>query len=326
MKKTLAVSTFVFLTAALALVGCLPAPESYALPQSGSIAETAQALQHLSNQMSAAETARAGDVATAQAHEIAVWTATAAQSTAVAAAAESTRSAQSTATMESLIIQQTATPMKQTAVAAEAEATAQYWSDYYALRDKERRDKREEMTNAMLALAPYVIGGIAFGVVVYASILVGIKYWKKPIVIDRDERGDAPIMITNYGDHIDQDRVPVGVIRVLKSGVTPQLVASESFQKQTTALDQYTDHDTRGSLEAPAAAPRVAAGRANPAQAPALPYPDIQVRRIEPGELPHKLLERPDILAQLDDDWNKDNNVVTVPYQEQPAAQKEATP
>lgn len=322
MRKFLAVTVLLILATALALTGCLPAPEGYALPSSGAIGETAQALQSIANNLATQEAARYAGTSTTQAHEYFQATATAAQSTAIAAAAESTQSAAYTATAVEMINRQTATALSATAVADNEKAKQQAIINAYEVQQMEREAERQRLTNTALALAPYAIGVIAFGVLLYASVLVGVKYWKRPIVIDRDARGDAPILVGNYGDIIDQDRVPVGVIRQLKAGVVAQPVASESFQERTTALDQHVDHDTRGSLEAPASQPRIQGRTSTQQPAQLSPYPDIQVRRIEPGDLPHKLVQRPDIALQLEDDWKKEN-VVTVPYRDNELAQKE---
>lgn len=147
-------------------------------------------------------------------------------------------------------------------------------------------------------------GGLVF------LIVYGVRQMaKRPQVIQRDPRGDAPLLAIRKPDgeqdFIDLDRQPGHVTRMLPGGRmdAPQF-RSAGQEERTTARDQVVDQATR---------PRLGSGARSGGRAPTLPMP-APPRAPAPGLRSVRVLRRLDqagqtgllpgpLLASLKADW-----------------------
>lgn len=230
----------------LAACGTLPEPLSTVTPTGtpdvyqltlGNIQAqaTLEAMQATSQALAAnltatayAPTQQAIETATERAWTVAGWTATAAVGQ-TATAGSGTATAQAwtptpnfTATVE--------------AAAASAQATALHGQAVSV----ELAVERERMMNKVQAVAPWAALAVAF-----VFVLVLAFRWSKVRPVQRDARGDAPLLVID-GKVYDADRNPYPLVDL--SGKKPQIPALTTLEMQsaTTARDQMIDLATRG--------------------------------------------------------------------------------
>lgn len=189
---------------------------------------TASAIQASKTGTAHAPTQQAIETATERAWTMTIWTATAAvEQTATAGSGTATAQAWTptpnfTATVE--------------AAAASAQATALHGQAVSV----ELAVERERMMNKVQAVAPWAALGVAF-----VFVLVLAFRWSKVRPVQRDARGDAPLLVID-GKVYDADRNPYPLVDL--SGKKPQIPAltSPELQSATTARDQMIDLATRG--------------------------------------------------------------------------------
>jgi len=189
---------------------------------------TSQALAANLTATAYAPTQQAIETATERAWTVAGWTATAAvEQTATAGSGTATAQAWTptpnfTATVE--------------AAAASAQATALHGQAVSV----ELAVERERMMNKVQAVAPW-----AALVVAFVFVLVLAFRWSKVRPVQRDARGDAPLLVID-GKVYDADRNPYPLVDL--SGKKPQIPAltTPEMQSATTARDQMIDLATRG--------------------------------------------------------------------------------
>lgn len=201
---------------------------------------TLEAMQATSQAISAnltviayAPTREAAETATERAWMMTGWTATASvEQTATAASGTTTQQSWS-ATATQHVADITATV---DAAAASAQATALHGQAVSV----ELAVERERMMNKVQAAAPWGALGITF-----VFILVLAFRWSKVRPIQRDARGDAPLLVVD-GKIYDADRNPYPLVDL--SGPKPQIPAltPPELQAPTTARDQMIDLATRG--------------------------------------------------------------------------------
>lgn len=247
------------------------------------IARQAAATQVVRTEIAAQATAEANSTATAQAWALIGWTATADAAESTAEAAQTAQAGEAT----------------RTAVAQDAHSTA-VAAEYLAatLRQAQRRN---EATNTVLAWAPYAAAGLLALSMLILGALGAIKYWRSPVVIQRDARGDMPALVGNHGQVLDLDRVIGGVVQLLPSGATAPMLASPEAQERHTARDQAVDLATRGLP-----GQQIPTQRANRAASPGpLPGTPPNYRIYLEPEQPPQLLQDPQLLAALDGQWKE---------------------
>ena len=105
--------------------------------------------------------------------------------------------------------------------------------------------QRQRMMNKMWAVTPWAVL-----LATLAFLIFLILRWSQVRPIQRDPRGDAPLLIIG-GRVYDADRNPYPLLDV--SNKTPQIPAlvPPELQESTTARDQMIDLATRGALDAP---------------------------------------------------------------------------
>lgn len=105
--------------------------------------------------------------------------------------------------------------------------------------------EREQMMNKVQAVVPW-----AALVVSFVFVLVLAFRWSKVRPVQRDARGDAPLLVID-GKVYDADRNPYPLVDL--SGKKPQIPAltAPEIQTATTARDQMIDLATRGSQVQP---------------------------------------------------------------------------
>ncbi len=110
--------------------------------------------------------------------------------------------------------------------------------------------QRKTMMNKVWAASP---AGILF--TLFVTGLVLLFRWNRVRLVQRDPRGDAPLMIVD-GKIYDADRNPFALLDI--SGAEPKIPAlvDSRLQSQTTTRDQMIDLATRGALQAPTQAHR----------------------------------------------------------------------
>jgi hypothetical protein len=193
-----------------------------------SMQATSQALAANLTSTAYAPTQQAIETATERAWTVAGWTATAAvEQTATAGSGTATAQAWTptpnfTATVE--------------AAAASAQATALHGQTVSV----ELAVERERMMNKVQAVAPWTALGVTF-----VFVLVLAFRWSKVRPVQRDARGDAPLLVID-GRVYDADRNPYPLVDL--SGKKPQIPAltMPEMQSATTARDQMIDLATRG--------------------------------------------------------------------------------
>jgi hypothetical protein len=233
-------------------------------------------------------------------------------------AVEATQAAEATA--GALAFQATATRQAwegyQTATAESAQATqAAYGATqqaYQATVTRQAQQREEVLAYGRdygIPLVLFVVAGGLCGLIVWEIR----KLAKRPVVIDRDFRGDAkPLALPVEGGgwmFVDVDRQPGPTITVLPSGAVsaPQL-RSAGQEERTTARDQLTDLTTRprlGSGHKGSAGGTSAVPLAPPPRPPAPGLRQVAVlRRLDQaaatGMLP------PGVVATLQTDWEEE--------------------
>lgn len=165
--------------------------------------------------------------------------------------------------------------------------------------------EREKMMNKVQAVTPWAGLGIAF-----FAALVFVFRWSKVRPIQRDARGDAPLLVMD-GKVYDADRNPLPVADF--SGKKPQipLLTPLELQVPTTARDQMIDLATRGlqsqgSQRQKAIASKMAAQTSLPQPAQIKVIPPDQARPLLQDVLPG--IVRDAIEADLINDEKGQNN------------------
>lgn len=194
---------------------------------------TASAIQASKTGTAYAPTQQAIETATERAWTMTIWTATASvEQTATAASGTATQQTwQATATQRAMDITATVD-----AAAANAQATALHGQAVSV----ELAVERERMMNKVQAVAPWAALAVAF-----VFVLVLAFRWSKVRPVQRDARGDAPLLVID-GKVYDADRNPYPLVDL--SGKKPQIPAltAPELQMATTARDQMIDLATRG--------------------------------------------------------------------------------
>jgi len=287
-----------FLLAVLVACGTLPeslptitptsTPDVYQLALGNIQAQaTLDAMQATSQALSAnltatayAPTQQAMETATERAWTITGWTATAAvEQTATASSGTATAQAWTptpnfTATVES--------------AAASAQATALHGQAVSV----ELAIERERLTNQARAVLP-----LAFTAVVIMTALVLLWRYMRVRPIQRDNRGDAPLLIID-GAVYDADRNPLPVMKMEKGQPQIPMLTPPELQGPTTARDQAIDL-ARG----------LPPGKAQQqAQRAMLPNTQPIFQVVQPDKLPPLLTGDPQMTRVLDAEWRQDEN------------------
>lgn len=195
---------------------------------------TSQAISANLTAVAYAPTREAAETATERAWMMTGWTATASvEQTATAASGTATQQAWSAiATQRAVDITATVD-----AAAASAQATALHGQAVSV----ELAIERERMMNKVQAAAPW--GALC---ITFVFVLVVAFRWSKIRPIQRDARGDAPLLVIE-GKIYDADRNPYPLVDL--SGKKPSIPAltPPEMQSATTARDQMIDLATRGT-------------------------------------------------------------------------------
>lgn len=218
---------------------------------------TSQAISAELTATAYAPTQQAIETATERAWAMSGWT--------VTAAVEQTASAaQSTATAQAW----TPTP-NHTATVESARAAALATAAYGEAVSVELAVERERMMNEIWAITPW-----AALTAVLITLLVIVVRWSQVRPIQRDARGDAPLLVVD-GRVYDADRNPLSVADFSGRQAQIPVLAPPELQSATTARDQMIDLATRGNRSQPqrrALAQRALAPQLPPANSqPALP-------------------------------------------------------
>jgi hypothetical protein len=231
---------------------------------------TSQAISANLTSAALAPTQAAAETATERAWVFTGWTATAAvEQTAVSARGTATQQAwQATATQR---------VMDLTATVESAAASAQATALHGQAVSVELAVERERMMNTVQAAAPW--GALC---ITFIFVLVVAFRWSKVRPIQRDARGDAPLLVIE-GKIYDADRNPYPLVDLSgKKPSIPALTAPE-MQAATTARDQMIDLATRGTLGTVAASPQRKALAQQMAAQKILP-PPAPVRILSPEQ------------------------------------------
>jgi hypothetical protein len=179
-----------------------------------------------------------------------------------------------------------------TATVESAQAAAQATALHGEAVSVELAIERERMMNKVQAVAPW-----AALIVTLVFTLFMAWRWSKVRPVQRDPRGDAPLLIID-GKVYDADRNPYPLVDL--SGPKPQIPAltSPELQSATTARDQMID--LARSLPA----------KNNRQQLPralfANEQPAFQV--VQPGKLPPPLEADPQVTQILDAEWRQEDD------------------
>jgi hypothetical protein len=245
--------------------------------------QQAEAEQRLTAEAQAELTRQAADQATAQAWEIIGWTAT-------ADVVQATSQAQQAATATTQAYSMMALTVTADVANAQATARAQSTLDAYLAGSLERARQREELTNTMLALGPYVVIGLLIILAVWILALavpamVSRAYDRQP-----DAAGRYPLIADRHGNVYDADRNPGPIARLDKRNPRVIVVTSEAIQAAVTMRDQLVDLATRGHPNQPRAAlpAKTTEQLSAPAAAP-VTAPDV---RVLPEIAPWALLDQ----------------------------------
>ncbi|MCX6083154.1 MAG: hypothetical protein NTW32_26805 [Chloroflexi bacterium] len=235
-------------------------PDIYALTLGNIQAQaTLEAMQASAAAMEARLTATAYvptqaavESATERAWTMTGWTATAAvQQTASSASGTATEQAiQATATRQAADLaatQQnwqvtlTQRALDITATVDSAAASAQATALHGQAVSVELAIERERMMNKVQATAPWM------ALVITLAVLLVIAWrWSKVRPIQRDSRGDAPLLVIN-GSVYDADRNPFPLLDMSSKKASIPALTSPDIQSATTARDQMIDLATRGT-------------------------------------------------------------------------------
>ena len=210
--------------------------------------------------------------------------------TATADSAQSTAAANVTGTQQA---QSSAATQQAQNVTATAEAVnaAAYATAMHAQSETVRLAvEREQITNQARAILP-----ITFTAVTVVVVLVLLWKFMRVRPIQRDSRGDAPLLIID-GVVYDADRNPVSVMQMLKGQPQIPMLTPPELQAPTTARDQAIDL-ARG----------LPAGKAQQQVQQALltnNTPTFQV--VQPNKLPPLLIGDAQMTQVLDAEWRQD--------------------
>ena len=211
------------------------------LSQGTAIAAIATA-DYFSNQLTATVEAK-NQVATQQAMQIqAQSTERAWNATATADSIQSTTIASGTASAAAQQAIWTQRAMDITATADSASVQAFATQQYSKARTEELSLERKELMNNVAAIVPWAMLVISF-----VSLAIFFKRWTRVRVIQRDPRGDAPLLLDAVDSvAYDADRNPTSTAGFQREDLKllPQFSASD--HTQTTARDQMVDLATRG--------------------------------------------------------------------------------
>jgi len=131
-----------------------------------------------------------------------------------------------------------------TATANSASVQAYATQQYSKARSEELSIRRKEMMNSVAAVVPWSVG---VGTLVIA-LLVFVR-WSRVRIIQRDQRGDAPLLLNVVGGvTYDADRNPTSTGGLQRQDIKLLPKFSASDHTQTTERDQMLDLSTRGSL------------------------------------------------------------------------------
>lgn len=134
-----------------------------------------------------------------------------------------------------------------TATADAASVQAFATQQHAAARSEELAVQRKEMMNTAAAVIPWFLI-----IAVFAAFLLAFLRWTRVRVIQRDLRGDAPLLLDIVdGVAYDADRSPTAAGGMTNQHLKqlPQLTAEH--HTQTTTRDQMLDLATRGALHTP---------------------------------------------------------------------------
>ncbi|HAE59736.1 MAG TPA: hypothetical protein DCG54_09610 [Anaerolineae bacterium] len=211
-----------------------------------------------------APTRAAAETATEQAWMLQVWTATAASQQTAASSGQTATAQWWTPTPS-----QTPTP-NYTGTVESAAAAAQATALYGEAVSVELAIERDRMMNQVQAIAPLIAL-----VAVLVVVLVMAWRWSQVRPIQRDARGDAPLLVID-GSIYDADRNPHPLLDM--SGKRPAIPAltDAALQAATTARDQLVDLATRGQ-PGPGRPPRKALADQMAQQSQIAPSSEIRV-------------------------------------------------
>ena len=235
-------------------------PDIYALSLGNIQAQsTLQAMQATANSIEAnltaaayAPTQEAMKTATERAWTMTGWTATAAVEQTASSAnstiteqaiqATATRQAEDLATtQQNWQVTLTQRALDITATVDSAAASAQATALHGQAVSVELAIERERMMNKVQATAPWMALFITLAV-----LLVIAWRWSKVHPIQRDSRGDAPLLVIN-GSIYDADRNPFPLLDMSSKKASIPALTSPEIQFATTARDQMIDLATRGT-------------------------------------------------------------------------------
>ena len=213
------------------------------------------------------------------------WNATAtadsAQSTEVANVTATQQAQSSSATQQSLNVTATADAIKSAAFATAMHGQSE--SVRLAV-------ERERLTNQARAILP-----ITFSAITVVVVLVLLWKYMRVRPIQRDSRGDAPLLIID-GTVYDADRNPFSVMQMLKGQPQIPMLTPPEYQAPTTARDQAIDL-ARG----------LPAGKAQQqVQRALLPNGQPSFQVVPADKLPPLLTGDPQMTQVLDAEWRQD--------------------
>lgn len=225
-------------------------------------AETQQAVQatQAAYERQVAATEQAAAAERERQWVIAGWTATAdaveaqAAATASVEAASATASAQATegaytatAAVVSQVETQAVAQFTATALTNKASAAATLTASEL---ERERLGlERERQVNSLRAFLPWIALTASAGLLLYCVVLLVRAQAKKPMPIQRDARGDAPLIVMTDGKTqvvYDADRAAGPALTVRDGTPAMPSMADPATQEKTTARDQTIDLTTRG--------------------------------------------------------------------------------
>ncbi len=222
------------------------------------------------------EAAYAQGTATAQAHHV---QATATAQVAATATAQADHAARATATVEAVYFQATATAIADQQAVEEALRKER-------IRREQLVTRQEEIVYPVKAYGPWVILLALVGLILWGGHGILKAYMLRLRAIQRDERGDAPVLILNQGRQIvayDPDRAFGPALLMGRDGqVTQPQLAPPELQGPVTLRDQTIDAVTRGRPgNAPSAQQKRAAQAMVAQPPPTRPTPAGPVRIVE---------------------------------------------
>jgi len=213
------------------------------------------------------------------------WNATAtadsAQSTGVANVTATQQAQSSSATQQSLNVTATADAINSAAFATAMHAQSE---------TVRLAVEREKITNQARAILP-----ITFTAITVMVVLVLLWKYMRVRPIQRDSRGDAPLLIID-GVIYDADRNPFSVMQMLKGQPQIPMLTPTELQAPTTARDQAIDL-ARG----------LPAGKAQQqVQRALLPNGQPTFQVVAADKLPPLLTGDPQMTQVLDAEWRQD--------------------